>query len=53
MEYNYNKEGLILKRKKKKRKKNQMRDRLIIRLIINKKAKIKKAKMNPTKVLNR
>jgi hypothetical protein len=43
---NNSKEGTLLKRKKNKRKINQMRDRLIIRLIINKKAKITIAKMN-------
>jgi hypothetical protein len=51
VELNSNKEGLILKKKKNKRKINQMRDRLIIRLIINKKARIKIAKMNRAQVL--
>ena len=48
---NNNKEGIILRNKKNKRKINQMRDRLIIRLIINKKAKITIAKMNRAQVL--
>ena len=51
MAINNNKEGTLLKRKKNKRKINQMRDRLIIRLIINKKAKIKKANRNKVQVL--